>query len=163
MTTPTRAEGGLLADLECNDSPETAVYRIYDDAGALLYVGITRDIAARFREHKGDKAWWRTRAHRYVVLWYPTREIAAAEEQEAIRGEHPEFNQMHASLPRREITPAVPGTYSLAEIARRFRISPGTLRPLTERPDFPQQLVGARGKRYPVEAVERYFARHRPA
>ncbi|GGQ81138.1 GIY-YIG nuclease family protein [Streptomyces flaveolus] len=162
MATPTRAESGLLSDLDRRESPETAVYRIYDDAGGLLYVGITRDIAARFREHKGDKGWWRTRAHRYVVLWYPSRELAAAEEQEAIRADRPEFNQVHAALPRREITPAVPGTYSLTEIARRFRISPDTLRPLVARSDFPAQLNGHRGKRYAIEDVERYFAQARP-
>lgn len=162
MTAPIKAETGLVSDLDRRDSPETALYRIYDAAGELLYVGITHDIPMRFREHKGDKRWWRTRAHRYVVHWYPSREIAAAHEREAIKSERPEFNSVHVTLPRREITPAVAGTYSTLEIARRFRISPDTLRSLAVQPDFPERLVGLRGKRYPIDAVERYFARVRP-
>jgi predicted GIY-YIG superfamily endonuclease len=162
MTTPIRAETGLVSDIDRRDSPETAVYRIYDDSGQLLYVGITHDVVTRFRERKVDKGWW-ARAHRYAVHWYPTREIAAAREREAIAAEGPEFNSVHATLPRREITPAVPGTYSTLEIARRFRISPDTLRPMVAQPGFPPRITGLRGKRYPADAVERYFARVRPA
>ncbi|MCX4606965.1 GIY-YIG nuclease family protein [Streptomyces mirabilis] len=151
-----------MSDLDRRE-PETAVYRIYDGVDRLLYVGITHDVVMRFREHKVDKGWWRARAHRYEVQWFASREIAAAEEREAIKAEHPEFNSVHAALPRREITPSVAGTYSTLEIARRFRISPDTLRPLVKLPDFPRRLVGLRGNRYPADEVERYFERVRPA
>lgn len=35
-----------------------ALYRFYDAAGALLYVGITIDPGSRWRSHAHDKPWW---------------------------------------------------------------------------------------------------------
>jgi hypothetical protein len=36
-----------------------SVYRFYDAAGALLYVGRTARIENRFSEHRQEKSWWR--------------------------------------------------------------------------------------------------------
>jgi hypothetical protein len=35
-----------------------SVYRFYDGAGGLLYVGLTCDITGRLTKHAGDKDWW---------------------------------------------------------------------------------------------------------
>ncbi|MFF6940445.1 GIY-YIG nuclease family protein [Streptomyces lavendulae] len=167
MSVPIRIDRGFFADLKREPSPETAVYRIYDVADALLYVGITNDTETRWRDHLLSKPWWRSDAHRYEVAWYPTRGDALAEEQRAIQNEHPKHNWMHAVLPRIAITPRIPGTYSTGEIAKRFRISPDTLRVLVDTPGFPQRLAlpppHRKGKRYPADAVEAYFDRLRPA
>ena len=38
--------------------PTTALYRLYDDDGELLYVGITDSPGTRMAQHKAQKAWW---------------------------------------------------------------------------------------------------------
>jgi hypothetical protein len=69
----------------------TAVYRLYNVAGALLYVGIADDPDVRFGQHAAEKLWWRDVAVDRVV-WYRDRQAAAAEELRAIYEEHPAFN-----------------------------------------------------------------------
>src|SRR5690606_28443520 len=64
VTVPIRTESGLLAEWR-QPSPETAVYRIYNAADELLYVGITNDLYVRWTDHKATKPWWRQEAHRY--------------------------------------------------------------------------------------------------
>jgi len=41
---------------DLTDRP-TALYRLTDAAGRLLYVGITTDPAARFKKHEGTAPW----------------------------------------------------------------------------------------------------------
>jgi predicted GIY-YIG superfamily endonuclease len=77
-------------DADPEDRP-TAVYRLYDEEGCLLYVGISDRPETRFGEHERDKYWWREVATREVV-WYPSRRLAQAEEYRAITLDRPEFN-----------------------------------------------------------------------
>lgn len=37
---------------------EHLLYRIYDAADALLYIGRTNDLNVRFRRHAQQKPWW---------------------------------------------------------------------------------------------------------
>lgn len=69
------------------------MYRFYDEAGALLYIGSTVNPAQRWSSHKGTKDWWPTVAA-YTLTWWPTAEQALAKEYEAIRAEQPEHNQL---------------------------------------------------------------------
>lgn len=69
----------------------TAVYRLYDGAGRLLYVGVTYDFVARLRGHAKDKKWWPQVAHRDVI-WFDNRLDALYEEARAIRYENPVHN-----------------------------------------------------------------------
>lgn len=72
---------------------ETAIYRFFDDAGRLLYIGITYDIAARFRQHAASKLWWpMVNLSRTTVEWLADRETAEREELSAIGLERPRFN-----------------------------------------------------------------------
>jgi hypothetical protein len=155
VTVPIRVESGLLAEWR-KPSPETAVYRIYDVGDNLLYVGITNDLVIRWIGHRADRRWWRTEAHRYDVRWYPTRALAAAEEKRAIMAECPKYNQVYGR--RRPVEPKRPGTYSVREIAWRFRYSPKTVREIAARPGFPRPLPGHRGARYDLAEVEDYFS-----
>lgn len=69
----------------------TAVYRFYDGLGRLLYVGITFDLGARFKQHERKATWWgQQRSVR--IIWRDTRSEAAAEERVAIRDEKPLHN-----------------------------------------------------------------------
>ncbi|MEV6014708.1 GIY-YIG nuclease family protein [Streptomyces sp. NPDC051997] len=160
MTVPIRVESGLLAEWR-QPSPETAVYRIYDAADNLLYVGITNDLVIRWIGHRSDKLWWRTEAHRYDVRWYPNREVAKAHEKQAIITEGPRYNEVF-SVPPRPVKQSEPGVYMAKEIRHRFRISQVTLHALAARPDFPRAVNGLpltdrRGARFSADEIEEFF------
>lgn len=72
-----------------------ALYRFYDDHNRLLYVGITSDPRLRFEQHRAAKPWWPDIVVREVT-WYPTRELLAAAERDAIQRERPRYNIQHA-------------------------------------------------------------------
>lgn len=72
----------------------TSVYRYYDKAGVLLYVGITSRRTVRQSEHNADKEWWPYVA-RQEVEHFPNRDAAAAQERALIRKFRPPFNVQH--------------------------------------------------------------------
>jgi hypothetical protein len=73
----------------------TALYRQYDAAGVLLYVGVTYSPGGRFDSHSSASAWWPF-AHHATWEWYPDRELAETAEIQAITTELPLFNIDHA-------------------------------------------------------------------
>lgn len=81
----------------------TALYRHYDAAGVLLYIGITGEVTTRTKSH-ARKAAWTQFADRCEARWYPDRESATEAERKAIEEEHPLFN----------------GTYHTDEAKRRM-------------------------------------------
>ena len=70
----------------------TTLYRAYDTAGRLLYVGIAKDVFDRVGQHRTSA--WSRHATRLEFIEYPTRDDAAAAELEAIRTEDPVWNIM---------------------------------------------------------------------
>lgn len=70
----------------------TAVYRLYDDGGMLLYVGIAHDLATRWRQHRKTKEWW-PRVARKAIAWCNDRPSAEMGEQLVIMEEGPYFNR----------------------------------------------------------------------
>lgn len=70
-----------------------AVYRLYDDGGALLYIGSTVNPPQRWSHHKGTKDWWPTVAA-YTLEWWSGAEKAYEEEYKAIRAEQPTKNKL---------------------------------------------------------------------
>lgn len=77
-----------------SDSTPTSVYRYYDRAGLLLYVGITSRGTRRQAEHNADKEWWPFVTSQDVEH-YPARAEAAAREKALIREFRPPFNKLH--------------------------------------------------------------------
>lgn len=75
-----------------------ALYRWFDWDDRLLYVGITRDMAARQESHAKASSWGRFAA-RCVVERYPNRECVEYAEREAIQAERPFFNHVHNDTP----------------------------------------------------------------
>lgn len=73
-------------------SRPAAVYRLYDVAGTLLYIGSAYDPVKRSRAHR-DKPWWPQVARREDE-WHPTREAAYIAETEAIRQGPPPGNKI---------------------------------------------------------------------
>ncbi len=69
----------------------TALYRHFDAAGALLYVGISLDTIRRTQQHQQGARWYDQIA-RIEISWHGTREDALYFEAEAILDEVPTFN-----------------------------------------------------------------------
>jgi predicted GIY-YIG superfamily endonuclease len=67
------------------------VYRMYDEDGRLLYVGISKTLATRLTQHHRDKPW----AHEIASVTgkrYTSRDAARAAEIQAIGTEGPAYN-----------------------------------------------------------------------
>lgn len=71
-----------------------ALYRFFDSAEQLLYVGITMNPTARWPEHRRSKAWWCEVATITLETFDSRKEVLDAE-QDAIKTEHPLYNVMH--------------------------------------------------------------------
>lgn len=67
------------------------VYRAFDHAGRLLYVGCSVDVEARLRQHERTAVWWpfQSRITREV---FESHEDALTAEKAAIAAEHPRWN-----------------------------------------------------------------------
>jgi len=72
----------------------TALYRLYNSADVLLYVGISESPEARFKEHAGDKLWWHIVA-RKEITWLDTRTEALDAEAKSVTEEQPLYNGYH--------------------------------------------------------------------
>jgi hypothetical protein len=92
VAAPSRDLAGHQRHLE---RQPTAVYRLFDRAGVLLYVGMTHDVATRWREHRRRKAWW-DQVAREDLTSYPTRGEAEEAELHAIVTEDPRHNTVWA-------------------------------------------------------------------
>lgn len=73
---------------------QTWLYRMYDDADNLLYIGISKSAFARFEQHCQDKPWI-NEVTRWEREQHPTRSAALAAEHKAIKAEHPRYNVVH--------------------------------------------------------------------
>lgn len=76
----------------------THLYRYFDDAGNLLYVGVSASAIRRLLEHAANKV-WACLVSRVDVQTLPTREAALAAERKAITDEKPRFNATHNKPP----------------------------------------------------------------
>lgn len=72
------------------DQP-TALYRHFDEGGALLYVGISNDALRRLCQHAGRSHWF-AMIRRVEVEWLPNRSAAMLAEAAAIAKEGPQWN-----------------------------------------------------------------------
>jgi len=79
------------------------LYRCYNAAGELLYIGISYDISTRLETHKRTTPWFHE-VDRIVCKLRPAR-TAYADEAAAIRTELPRYNIKH--YPGREQSPPV--------------------------------------------------------
>lgn len=71
----------------------TVLYRHYDRAGTLLYVGISNHYDNRTAQHTDDKPWWgEVDPERSEVETFPNRDLAETAELLAITQERPLFN-----------------------------------------------------------------------
>jgi predicted GIY-YIG superfamily endonuclease len=96
------------------------LYRMWDEQGQLLYVGITLNLVSRFRDHEVSKAWWGEVAT-ITLAAFQDRESVESAEREAIINENPRYNIMHTSREQWTLCPACQkiSTYS-TELDRYF-------------------------------------------
>lgn len=85
-----------------NPSRPTTVYRLFDEAGRLLYVGTSANPQSRWEQHAREKLWWSS-VTRATVEWCASRPDALAAEREAIRSERPLHN--NKATPEEEAFP----------------------------------------------------------
>jgi predicted GIY-YIG superfamily endonuclease len=95
----------------------TALYRLFDSEGRLLYVGIAFDPRSRLSDHARQKEWWPTVADR-TIEWHATRTEAAAAEVTAIRSEKPLYNVRDTEEEHARRAAHAPG----AKIGRMIRL-----------------------------------------
>jgi hypothetical protein len=79
-------------------SERTAVYRLFDADGALLYVGISKSFGLRWQQHAHAQPWW-PEVQRQTVEWRETRREAEEAETVAILSEKPRYNRDKAVPP----------------------------------------------------------------
>lgn len=78
-----------------------SVYRAYDVAGDLLYVGMSTSAAQRLGAHEHHSGWWHEVAT-VTVRHLPTEAAARIHETHAIHSEAPKYNMMGTDrFPRR--------------------------------------------------------------
>ena len=83
-----------MADPAPKGTTPTSVYRYYDEAKMLIYVGITSRRALRNQQHNSDKEWWQWVATQEVDH-FDTREAAHSREVALIQQYRPPFNKHH--------------------------------------------------------------------
>ncbi|MEU1088899.1 hypothetical protein ABZ401_19045 [Streptomyces sp. NPDC005892] len=98
------------------DHCRTALYRLYDEAGTLLYIGISHQPEVRFAQHSKLKSWWPA-VSRKVVEWFDDRPAAAKAEADAIRAEDPEFNGTFSPRVKRDTIRDVVAADGVREIS----------------------------------------------
>jgi predicted GIY-YIG superfamily endonuclease len=94
-----------ISAMELGDETPTALYRLYDAEGVLLYIGISGDLKARFARHAARKPWW-PQVARKTVEWHLTRTGAAKTEDAAIKAERPKHNIAGVFLAAPDFDPA---------------------------------------------------------
>lgn len=108
-----------------------ALYRHYDAAGILLYVGITDYLSARGKAHAKESTWVQF-ADTCTAKWYPSRDDALVAERAAIEVERPIFNRAHNTWAGAEAA----RTQYLSNALRHVRVACWTRRrpPTTRHP-----------------------------
>lgn len=72
-----------------------ALYRHFDAAGSLLYLGISIRPGVRLAEHMTSSA-WADQIAAITIEWLPDQEAASAAERAAISAERPIHNRAHS-------------------------------------------------------------------
>lgn len=106
----------------------TAVYRLLNASGVLLYVGVAIDPEVRIASHAREKPWW-NEVHDRRVEWYPDRVTALRAEADAISTEQPIHNVTGASRPPQPRWTRPPAPH---DNIRPFRVEDDLWRAYTE-------------------------------
>lgn len=134
-----------MSDTRVPGPVPTSVYRYYDAADILLYVGVTSRGTARNREHWSTKRWWQYVSHQEIDH-FDSRDNALERERELIAAFSPPFNKQHNPAHKHLQTIYLayaaayqPGNESFIDLYRRtnHRVA---LRPMVERGGPPDDV-----------------------
>jgi predicted DNA-binding transcriptional regulator AlpA len=158
----------LSVQTEATDQRQAAVYRLYDSAGTLLYIGSSYNPERRYRDHY-PKPWWPLVARREEE-WHPSKEAAYVVEMTAIAAEAPVHNEMGTPryVPPSEKAAArrshLAGELTVKGIMAKHSISRQSLHTYRQRPDFPAPVSrpGAGGLRWRQDEVAAWFEANPP-
>lgn len=89
----------MLTPIEGCQSAPFAVYRLFDAAGGLLYVGQTGNLRRRIFTHRRQQPWADDIAT-IEAAWFDTREAALTEEKALIAGLRPAHNRPPGGRPQ---------------------------------------------------------------
>lgn len=84
-----------------------AVYRLFDHAGRLLYIGMSGRAGRRFDEH-AMKNWWPL-VSMITLEWHDTAAAAALAERQAIAAERPRYNVVGTPVARKRAAKVAAG------------------------------------------------------
>lgn len=77
--------------------PVEHLYRLFDDEGTLLYVGVSNNWTQRFTQHMATKSWWSEVARVDLVAVASSRQKIEAIERAVIKAERPLYNVAHSA------------------------------------------------------------------
>lgn len=126
-------------------SAQTALYRHFDAAGTLLYVGISHSAVQRLQQHMNGSRWARDIAS-VQIAQYDSREAALAAERLAIINERPLWNVIHNTSKPKAARPvtrrqaddlAVDAGSGITELCRRIERMRSKALSMTVTPDDP--------------------------
>lgn len=103
-----------------SDAVPTALYRLFGDDEALLYIGIAANFGDRWQRHGRQQPWW-PEVRRQTVEWHPDRDSAEDAEAQAIRNERPRYNVIYNQ------DTAEPRTFPQGPRVREARLRHGSL------------------------------------
>ena len=137
----------------------TSLYRAFDTADNLLYVGISSQPSERFRQHRADKPWW-VRVARIELMHYPNRAAAVEAERHAIQAEAPAYNMSDRTPGPVEVvvvdTPTPGRLVTVEEVSERLSVSRAHVYNLMK-VGLPSVKVG-RSRRFRMADVEAWIA-----
>lgn len=132
----------------------TALYRHFDAADRLLYVGISLRPTYRLGQHAGGSH-WADNIVRVTIEWLPTRPEAIEAERRAIATENPLHN-IQRPIDAPEPTPQLPVPVWVDRpefVAAHFNVSVGVVTRMI-REGMPREQCGKRRHRYELRAIE---------
>jgi predicted GIY-YIG superfamily endonuclease len=105
----------------------TALYRVWGKADLLLYIGISKDFGARWKQHAKQQPWWDEMKRLTADEWFDSRDKAETAETAAIRAENPKYNIAKTQQPTQPTWDSLSlwvGDGDLADQIRRIATGP---------------------------------------
>lgn len=116
------------------------VYRAYDSAGRLLYIGCTNNPVSRFKSHRSQGSMWLPYAASVTWEPHPTRAAGFAAESAAIEAECPPYNE-RGNLTARDVPDSEMTDIALMDL---LRDAPGRVETVYDRKRDAMRSLAAR-------------------
>lgn len=141
-------------------SEPTALYRLYDPQGSLLYVGISNNPENRFRQHRAEKSWW-PQVDGTSFEWFESRHKASQAETQAIATESPRHNIHQTDVWKAQQRIDALAVSPSGRQNRSVGLKARTVQVRTHRELIAQGVPEAEAKEQALLAREEYFETHR--